>query len=41
MHNRESMPEDKDMVEPLPLSNLCPCVFGENGVPAQRIYEGN
>jgi len=39
-HNRESMPKDKDMVEPLPLSNLRPCVFGENGVPAQQIHEG-
>jgi len=35
------MPEDEDMVEPLPLSNLRPWVFSENGVPAQRIHEGD
>lgn len=36
----ESMSEDGDAVEQLPLSNLRPCRFGENGVPAERIYEG-
>lgn len=38
-YNGESMPKDKEMVEPLPLSDLCPYVFSENGVPAQQIYE--
>jgi hypothetical protein len=36
----ESTPDSDGMVEQLPLSNLRPCVFGENGVPAAQIYEG-
>lgn len=36
----ESTPDLDGVVEQLPLSNLRPCVFGENGVPAAQIYEG-
>lgn len=36
----ESMSEDEDTVEQPPLSELRPCVFGENGVPAGWIEEG-
>lgn len=36
----EALLEDEDAIERLPLSGLHPCVFGENGVPAGRIDEG-
>jgi len=35
MRRGESVSEDED--EQLPLSDLCPCVFGENGVPAGQL----
>ena len=36
----EELLENEGVVEQLPLTDLRPCVFGENGVPARRTYEG-
>lgn len=35
----ESMSGDEGMDEQLPLSDLQPCVFGENGVPAGQLSD--
>jgi hypothetical protein len=40
LHYGESTPDSDGMVKQLPLSNLHPYMFGENGVPAAQIYEG-